>query len=61
MMLHPYVHSHMIPDYIFKAQQGAAAVLPAHSGPTALVPVESGDLGLSKQDGIEAKEAWSHN
>jgi arginase len=33
------------------------AVLPAHSGPTALVPVESGDLGLSKQDGIEAKEA----
>jgi arginase len=33
------------------------AVLPAHSGPTALVPIESGDLGLSKQDGIEAKEA----
>ena len=33
------------------------AVLPAHSGPTALVPVESGDRGLSKQDGIEAKEA----
>ena len=33
------------------------AVLPAHSGPTALVPVESGDLGLGKQDGIEAKEA----
>jgi len=33
------------------------AVLPAHCGPTALVPVESGDLGLSKQDGIEAKEA----
>jgi arginase len=33
------------------------AVLPAHSGPTALGPVESGDLGLSKQDGIEAKEA----
>jgi arginase len=33
------------------------AVLPAHSGPTAVVPVESGDLGLSKQDGIEAKEA----
>ena len=33
------------------------AVLPAHSGPTALVPVESGDLGLAKQDGIEAKEA----
>ena len=33
------------------------AVLPAHSGPTALVPVESGDLGLSKQDGIDAKEA----
>jgi arginase len=32
-------------------------VLPAHSGPTALVPVSSGDLGLSKQDGIEAKEA----
>jgi len=33
------------------------AVLPAHSGPTALVPVSSGDLGLGKQDGIEAKEA----
>jgi arginase len=33
------------------------AVLPAHNGPTAFVPVESGDLGLSKQDGIEAKEA----
>jgi arginase len=33
------------------------AVLPAHSGPTALVPVEFGDTGLSKQDGIEAKEA----
>jgi arginase len=32
------------------------AVLPAHSGPTALVPVETGDRGLSKQDGIEAKE-----
>src|SRR5215831_5133105 len=33
------------------------AVLPAHTGPTALVPVESSDRGLSKQDGIEAKEA----
>ena len=33
------------------------AVLPAHSGPTALVPVEFGDRGLSKQDGFEAKEA----
>jgi arginase len=33
------------------------AVLPAHSGPTALVPVSSSDLGLGKQDGIEAKEA----
>jgi hypothetical protein len=33
------------------------AVLPAHTGPTAHVPVESGDLGLGKQDGIEAKEA----
>jgi len=33
------------------------AVLPAHSGPTALVPVEVGDRGLDKQDGIEAKEA----
>lgn len=32
------------------------AVLPAHTGPTALVPVESGDRGLDKQDGIEAKE-----
>jgi arginase len=28
-----------------------------HSGPTALVPVESGDLGLNKRNGIEAKEA----
>ena len=33
------------------------AVLPVHSGPTAFVPVESGDRGLGKQDGIEAKEA----
>jgi arginase len=33
------------------------AVLPAHTGPTALVPVESGDHGLGMQDGIEAKEA----
>ncbi|GHO49697.1 arginase family protein [Ktedonospora formicarum] len=33
------------------------AVLPAHNGPTALVPVESGNLGLGKQDGIEAKAA----
>lgn len=33
------------------------AVLPAHAGPTALVPVSSGDFGLGKQDGIEAKEA----
>jgi arginase len=34
-----------------------SAVLPAHTGPTALVPVEFGDTGLGKQDGIEAKEA----
>ena len=33
------------------------AVLPAHSGPTALVPVELSDRSLSKQDGIEAKAA----
>src|SRR5881392_2643667 len=33
------------------------AVLSAHSGPTALVPVAFGDRGLSKQNGIEAKEA----
>jgi len=33
------------------------AVLPTHHGPIAVVPVESGDFGLSKQDGIEAKEA----
>jgi arginase len=33
------------------------AVLPTHTGPTAFVPIESGDLGLGKQDGIEAKEA----
>jgi arginase len=31
------------------------AVLPEHSGPTALVPVEMGDLGLEERDGIEAK------
>jgi len=31
--------------------------LPAHTGLTAFVPIESGDLGLGKQDGIEAKEA----
>jgi arginase len=33
------------------------ALLPTHQGPTAVVPVESGDFGLNKQDGIEAKEA----
>jgi arginase len=33
------------------------AVLPTHQGPTAVVPVESGDFGLGKKDGIEAKEA----
>ncbi len=32
-------------------------VLLAHTGPTAFVPVESGDRGLGKQDGIEAKDA----
>jgi arginase len=32
------------------------AVLPAHTGPTAFVP-ESDGLGLTKQDGIEAKDA----
>ena len=31
------------------------AVLPAHDGPTAVVPVETGDVGLTKLDGIEAK------
>jgi arginase len=31
------------------------AVLPGHDGPTAVVPVEIGDLGLEKRDGIEAK------
>lgn len=34
-----------------------AAVLPAHDGPTAAVPVETGDVGLEKLDGIEAKRA----
>jgi hypothetical protein len=33
------------------------AVLPAHTGPTGFVPVESGNLVLSKEDGIEAKAA----
>src|SRR5262249_39226551 len=33
------------------------AVLPPHTGPTALVAVESGDRGLGEQDGIEAKAA----
>jgi hypothetical protein len=30
-------------------------VLPPHDGPTAAVPVETGDVGLEKLDGIEAK------
>jgi hypothetical protein len=30
-------------------------VLPAHAGPTAVVPVEMGDVGLEERDGIEAK------
>ncbi|WP_152361331.1 arginase family protein [Microlunatus speluncae] len=31
------------------------AVLPDHAGPTAVVPVELGDVGLAEQQGIEAK------
>jgi arginase len=31
------------------------AVLPEHDGPTAIVPVEIGDIGLEERDGIEAK------
>jgi arginase len=31
------------------------AVLPEHDGPTAIVPVEMGDVGLEERDGIEAK------
>ena len=31
------------------------AVLPEHAGPTAVVPVEMGDIGLEERDGIEAK------
>jgi arginase len=31
------------------------AVLPEHDGPTAIVPVEMGDIGLGERDGIEAK------
>jgi arginase len=30
-----------------------AAVLPPHDGPTAAVPLETGDVGLTKLDGIE--------
>jgi hypothetical protein len=37
------------------------AVLPEHAGPTAVVPVEMGDIGLEERDGIEAKTVvhWS--
>jgi hypothetical protein len=31
------------------------ALLPEHAGPTAVVPVEMGDIGLEERDGIEAK------
>jgi arginase len=31
------------------------AVLPEHDGPTAIVPIEMGDIGLEERDGIEAK------
>ena len=31
-----------------------AAILPEHRGPTAVVPVEMGDVGLEERDGIEA-------
>jgi hypothetical protein len=31
------------------------AVLAEHAGPTAVVPVEMGDIGLAERDGIEAK------
>ena len=30
-------------------------LLPEHDGPTAIVPVEMGDIGLEERDGIEAK------
>ncbi|HEX6758280.1 MAG TPA: hypothetical protein VF086_07670 [Propionibacteriaceae bacterium] len=33
------------------------AVLPPHDGTTAAVPVDTGDVGLTKLDGIEAKRA----
>src|SRR5512133_535951 len=33
------------------------AVLPHHDGPITAVPVETGDVGLEKLDGIEAKRA----
>ncbi len=32
------------------------AVLPEHDGPTAVVPVDLGEVGLEERDGIEAKD-----
>ena len=36
------------------------AVLPEHDGPTAVVPVEIGDIGLEERDGIQAKTVVLH-
>ena len=54
-----------LPEFPFEvARRGYAAgtavlgaILPQHSGPTAVVPVELGDAGLANRDGIEAKDS----
>lgn len=53
----------LAPEFPFEvARRGYAvgtkilqAVLPDHDGPTAVVPVEMGNVGLDERDGIEAK------
>ena len=55
----------LLPEFPFEvARRGYAAgtavlgaILPQHSGPTAVVPVEFGDAGLANRDGIEAKDS----
>lgn len=58
----------LAPEFPFEiARRGYAvgtkvrqAVLPDHDGPTTVVPVEMGDLGLEERYGIEAKTVARH-
>jgi hypothetical protein len=59
----PRVFARWLPEFPFDiARRGYSvgtkvlqAVLPEHDGPTAIVPVQMGDIGLEERDSIEAK------